>query len=51
VSHGLVVIAVRHPDRRLEFNPGGEVVFEVGSRVIVMGRSEDIDQFRADYGL
>jgi voltage-gated potassium channel len=49
--HGLMVIAVRTPDGRLEFNPGGDAMFQTGSTVMVMGRREDIDRFRKDYGL
>ncbi len=49
--HGLMIIAVRHANGRLEFNPGGNTVFQTGSTVVVMGRREDIDRFRADYDL
>lgn len=49
--HGLMVIAVRHGDGRLEFNPGGDTTFQIGTTVMVMGRREDIDRFREDYEL
>jgi voltage-gated potassium channel len=49
--HGLMIIAVRHADGRLEFNPGGDTAFQTGTSVMVMGRREDIDRFREDYGL
>jgi len=47
--HGLLIVAFRHPDGRLEFNPGGDALFETGATVVVMGDSADIDRFRAEY--
>jgi len=49
--HGLMIIAVRTADGRLEFNPDGDTMFQTGSTVMVMGRREDIDRFRKDYEL
>lgn len=49
--HGLMVIAVRTPAGRLEFNPSSDTMFQTGSTVTVMGRREDIDRFRKDYEL
>jgi len=49
--HGLMIIAVRTPAGRLEFNPSGDTMFQTGSTVTVMGRREDIDRFRTDYEL
>jgi voltage-gated potassium channel len=47
--HGLLIVAFRRPGGRLEFNPGGDAVFEAGASLIVMGRPGDIDRFRADH--
>lgn len=47
--HGLLIVAFRRAGGKLEFNPGGDAVFEAGASLIVMGRSGDIDRFRADY--
>ena len=47
--HGVLIVAFRGPDGTLQFNPGGDAVFRPGAGVIVMGRSEDIDRFRAEY--
>ena len=49
--HGVLIVAFRGPDGTLEFNPGGDAVFQSGAGVIVMGRCEDIDRFRAEYGV
>lgn len=47
--HGLLIAAIRRPGENLEFNPGGDTVFEAGATIIVMGRTNDIDRFRAEY--
>ena len=47
--HGLLIVAVRPADQKLEFNPGGDTVFEAGASIVVMGRAEDIDRFREEY--
>lgn len=49
--HGLLIVAFRRPDGLLQFNPSGDAVFESGASLIVMGRPEDIDRFRAEYAL
>ena len=48
-SDGLLIVAIRHPGGNLEFNPGGDMVFESGACVVVMGRTGDIDRFREEY--
>jgi len=48
-QHGLLIVAVRRPGGNLQFNPGGETVLESGMSVVVLGRQEDIDRFRAEY--
>jgi voltage-gated potassium channel len=47
--HGLLIVALRRPGGKLQFNPGGDAVFEAGASVVVMGRPADIDRFRAEY--
>ncbi len=47
--HGLLIVATRLPGGTLEFNPGGDAVFQSGASVVVMGRVDDIDRFRAEY--
>ena len=47
--HGLLIVAFRPPGGTLQFNPGGEVVFEAGAGVVVLGRSEEVDRFRKEY--
>jgi voltage-gated potassium channel len=47
--HGLLIVGFRRVGGKLEFNPGGEAVFDAGASVVVMGRPADIDQFRAEY--
>jgi len=49
--HGLLIVAMRHPDGNLEFNPGADMAFRAGSSVVVIGRPEDIDRFRTDHGI
>ncbi|HID75926.1 MAG TPA: potassium channel protein [Planctomycetaceae bacterium] len=49
--HGLLIVAIRRPNQTLEFNPDANTVFEGGGSVIVMGRSEDIERFRHEYGI
>jgi voltage-gated potassium channel len=50
-KHRLLVIAVSRPDGSVEFNPGGDHIFEATSTLVVMGRGEDIEGFRASFGL
>ncbi len=47
--HGLLIVAFRTADGQLQFNPGGDAVFEAGASLIAMGRPEDIDRFRAEH--
>ena len=47
--HGLLIVAIRPAGKKLEFNPGGDSIFEAGASVVAMGRPEDIDRFRAEY--
>ena len=47
--HGLLIVAVRHAEGRLEFNPAADTVFQAGDAVVVMGRADDITRFTAQY--
>ena len=46
--HGLLIVAVRYAEGKLEFNPGADTVLHSGGSVVVMGKPEDIDRFRSD---
>jgi voltage-gated potassium channel len=47
--HGLLIVAMRSSGAKLEFNPGGDALFQANASVVVMGRPTDIDRFRAEY--
>ena len=49
--HGLLIVAVRHADGHLEFNPGPDTAFQADGSVVVMGNPTDIDRFRTDHQL
>jgi voltage-gated potassium channel len=48
-QHGLLIVAIKPKSGPIMFNPGSEIVLQSGDTVIVMGRLEDIDRFRADH--
>lgn len=47
--HGLLIVALRHPDEELLFNPDADTVFQVGDTLSVMGKARDIERFRAEF--
>ena len=49
--HGLLIVAVRHSNGQLLFNPGADMRFQGGDSVIVMGRPGDIESFLKEYGI
>jgi voltage-gated potassium channel len=49
--HGLLVVAIRQPNNSLEFNPETDASFPGGGGVIVLGRADDIERFRKEYGM
>jgi len=49
--HGLLIVAIRRADERLLFNPSADTVFEPEDTVIAMGKIEDIERFRGEYGV
>lgn len=50
-KHRLLVVAVKHADGAMIFNPGAEYVFKAADIAIVMGRAEDIQSFRDAFEL
>ncbi|MBC8351245.1 MAG: potassium channel protein [Planctomycetes bacterium] len=50
-KHKLLVVAVKHADGEMSFNPEANYSFQAADIAIVMGRSEDIQGFRNAYEL
>lgn len=48
-KHRLLVVAVKESTGTMLFNPDGDYRFEPGQIVILMGRHEDIQNFRTEY--
>jgi Trk K+ transport system NAD-binding subunit len=44
VSSGAVIVAIRHPDGRLETQPPGETELQVGDMLIAMGSPAAVDR-------
>ncbi len=44
--HGLLIVAVRHSDGEMLFNPGANYTFRQDDTLMLMGRPDDIQQFR-----
>lgn len=49
--HGLLIVAIKHATGKLTFNPETTATFQPRDIVIVMGRVEDIERFRREYGV
>jgi len=47
--YGILIVAIRRFDGRLLFNPGADADFRVGDAVIVMGKVDDVERFRAEH--
>ncbi|MGD9723908.1 MAG: TrkA family potassium uptake protein [Pirellulales bacterium] len=47
--HGLLVVAIKQQSGTMVFNPGADIAYQAGDKLIVMGRCEDIDRFRREY--
>ncbi len=43
---GVIVVAIKRADGRLEFPPSGDEILEAGDSVVVLGRRDKLDQFR-----
>jgi voltage-gated potassium channel len=48
---GLLVVAVKRGDGEMIFNPGASFSFQGDDTVVVMGRTDDIRKFCADFGI
>lgn len=46
---GVMVIAVKRASGRVEFPPSGDEPFRAGDSIVVLGRREQLDQFRAAF--
>jgi voltage-gated potassium channel len=47
---GIIVIAVKRLDGRVEFPPSGDVPLDVGDSIVILGRRSNLDQFRTLFG-
>jgi voltage-gated potassium channel len=50
-KHRLLVVAVKQADGEMIFNPDGDYCFHDGDIAIIMGRGDDMDHFREEFGL
>lgn len=48
---GVIVMAIKHADGRLEFPPGGDHPFRAGDSIVLLGRRANLDQFREKFGM
>ena len=48
---GVIVIAVKRADGRVEFPPSGDEPFVDGDSIVVLGRRSNLDQFRKLFGV
>jgi voltage-gated potassium channel len=46
---GVIVIAVKRADGRVEFPPTGDEPFSPGDSIVVLGRRSNLDQFRVQF--
>jgi voltage-gated potassium channel len=46
---GVIVIAVKRADGRVEFPPTGDEPFAPGDSIVVLGRRANLDQFRGQF--
>ena len=46
---GVIVIAVKHSDGRVEFPPSGSEPFQPGDRIVLLGRRANLADFHAEY--
>ena len=49
--HGLLIVAIRSAAGTLAFNPGASTTFQAGDAVIAIGKVENIERFRNEYGI
>ena len=48
---GVIVIAVKRADGRVEFPPTGDEPFRHGDSIVVLGRRDNLDQFRREFAI
>lgn len=48
---GVIVIAVKRSDGRVEFPPSGDEPFAHGDSIVLLGRRANLDQFRKHFGI
>lgn len=46
---GVIVVAVKRADGRVEFPPSGDEPFEPGDAIVLLGRRANLDQFRKKF--
>jgi voltage-gated potassium channel len=46
---GVIVVAIKRADGRLEFPPDGDEIMAAGDSVVLLGRRPNLDQFRTRY--
>ena len=46
---GVIVIAIKRADGRLEFPPTGDELFSPGDAIVLMGQRPNLEQFREHY--
>jgi voltage-gated potassium channel len=46
---GVIVIAIKRADGRLEFPPSGDEVLAPGDTIVILGNRADLDQFRRQF--
>lgn len=48
---GVIVIAIKRVDGRVEFPPSGDEPFGVDDKIVILGRRENLVQFREQFGI
>ena len=46
---GVIVVAIKRTDGRLEFPPTGDEILDPGDSVVVLGRRDNLDLFRRQF--
>ena len=50
-QHGLLIVAIKQVDDSIIFNPQADRRFMTGDTLLAMGKTEDIERFRREYGM
>ena len=48
---GVIVIAIKRADGRVEFPPSGDEPFALGDSIVILGRRSNLDQFRRQFAI